>query len=392
MSLNHVASLYTPAQVRRYLSTISLAGFEDRQDAPLPPPTLATLSLLMIHHLTTFAFENTSIHYEPARTVDIDPQAVYRRFVQARKGGYCMQHNLLFLNVLRALGYRAYSVSGRVCEPPSDPHSPPAWTGNSHMVLLVLVDCHLAPPSKAASQALYVVDVGFGAKGLMRPLLLRHGHQERGRANITHRLVRQAMPSSSFDLPASATYAADTQLEHRHRNLDDDDDDAARRDAFQSQLVWRFQAQEGPQGEWTDNYSFTTLESFAPDYRTSNWFTSTSPDSIFTRTLMVVQNAIARLPGGEKDARQMCDQDGLPCVLYPYHPTQIAEDVLFANRLTRRAGGADCHQPAEVIELRDEQHRISTLKHVFRLLNDVSDQEALKAIAGTTAELSSPTT
>lgn len=44
---------------------------------------------------------------EPDHIVDISATAVYDRMVKAHKGGYCMQHATLVLNILRELGYIA---------------------------------------------------------------------------------------------------------------------------------------------------------------------------------------------------------------------------------------------------------------------------------------------
>ncbi|KAN0063272.1 hypothetical protein ACQY0O_004436 [Thecaphora frezii] len=330
----------------------------------------------MAHHLTTFPFENTSLHYEPSHSVVIDPQAVFDRFVPHKKGGYCMQQNLLLLNVLRALGYKAYSASGRVCEPPapaSSPFSSPTahtWTGPTHMVIFVLLPPHTGDVS---SKALYLVDVGFGSKGLMRPMLLRQGHCERGRGGSLQRVIKALMPTSSFqsDPGSDGGGGGDSTL----------------RDASRSQYVWMFQTQDHPDAEWMDNYSFSTQESFASDYQAMNFFTSTNSKSIFTKTLMVVRFTIQQLPGGDDEAKKRCKEEGLYDALYPYHPSQIAQDILFFDKVTRKPGGADFERPQEVIQLQDERQRIALLKSIFHLLPDIGDEEALRSIQGRASEL-----
>lgn len=43
---------------------------------------------------------------ESEHEVDITPRGAFDRFVNQGKGGYCMQHGVLLLHALRALGYK----------------------------------------------------------------------------------------------------------------------------------------------------------------------------------------------------------------------------------------------------------------------------------------------
>lgn len=61
-------------------------------------------------------FENISLHYSQHHSVSIDPEALFRKIVQGRRGGYCMENNGFFGIVLRSLGFSLYAVGGRVCD------------------------------------------------------------------------------------------------------------------------------------------------------------------------------------------------------------------------------------------------------------------------------------
>lgn len=253
MRLNASASVYSEEQLRAYLSACRFPGFQGNPEphVALPEPSLKTLSLVMIHHLTTFPFENTAIHYEPTHSMSIDPEDIYERFVLKKHGGYCMQGNRLFLNMLLKLGFDAFMVSGRVCGS-SDPNPPPdAWTGPTHVAILVQLPCHL-DDREPQRKALYLTDVAFGARGLMRPMLLRDGHQERGRASVEHRIIKAPIPMSSFDVSGPGQ-----------------EDDLIPNEVLQSQFLWRLQRRDGPDQPWGDNYALSMTEVFPNDLRVS---------------------------------------------------------------------------------------------------------------------------
>lgn len=95
-------SFYSTEQLGAYLKCIGL-------NAP-PEPTLEYLSLLALRHRCSFPWENTPMHYTPDRKMDVDPAALYERFVGRKGGSYCFGHNTVFLGMLRAVGYR-YSAT-----------------------------------------------------------------------------------------------------------------------------------------------------------------------------------------------------------------------------------------------------------------------------------------
>lgn len=156
-----------------------------------------------------------SYRSSPDHSMDVTHKGAFKRLVLEHKGSYCFGQNGVFLGMLRALGYRyvhmhdhpfdisdqytcpilrAYSGAARVNTTPEN-GAQPNYTSLSHMVIFV-------QPNQGSSQT-YVVDVGFGSSGLVRPILLSDASD-----NVVlgmspsekHRLTRSPHPSSSLGM------------------------------------------------------------------------------------------------------------------------------------------------------------------------------------------------
>lgn len=110
----------TTSQLDTYLSRISFPITK------YPRPTAAAtqtsqglefLTRLQKHHLNSIPFENLSLHYNNFPGISIDIDDIYEKIVIRRRGGYCMEQNLLFAVVLRTLGYEVVQGGGRVFDP-----------------------------------------------------------------------------------------------------------------------------------------------------------------------------------------------------------------------------------------------------------------------------------
>ncbi len=124
-------------------------------------PTLATLRALQVQHLLAIAFEN--LDALAGRIVSLDAESLQRKLVAAGRGGYCFEHNLLFLHVLRALGFEVAALAARVVwERPAD-----TVRARTHMLLLVVLDGER-----------YLCDVGFGGLTPTGPLRLVPGAEQ----------------------------------------------------------------------------------------------------------------------------------------------------------------------------------------------------------------------
>ena len=66
-------------------------------------PDYATLEALHLAHATHIPFENLDILLD--RPILLDLGSLQSKLVDARRGGYCYEHNTLFASVLREIGF-----------------------------------------------------------------------------------------------------------------------------------------------------------------------------------------------------------------------------------------------------------------------------------------------
>jgi N-hydroxyarylamine O-acetyltransferase len=205
------------------------------------PPTVETLRRLHIAHRETFLFENLAIQTGGAVSVALD--AIERKFIDERRGGYCFEHNTLFAGVLREIGFSPVTLLGRVRRGP-----PERWA-RTHMVLKVAVDGDV-----------WLADVGFGGVGLLEPIRLSEGTVAE-QAGLAYELRREPSDRGSAGVLWVLAMRDPARLVH---------DGAA-------SLV--------------DMYEFSEDPQTAGDVEVANHFTSTHPDSIFRKTLTIQRSA-----------------------------------------------------------------------------------------------------
>lgn len=135
------------------MTSAELAAYFDRIGFSGPTAaTSETITALQSAHRRAIPFENLDIPL--GRGIDLGPEAIFAKLVTARRGGYCFEQNALFLRVLRALGFTARPLLGRVWLS-ATPDKVPA---RGHALILV----------EARGQD-WISDVGFG--GGIAPLL-----------------------------------------------------------------------------------------------------------------------------------------------------------------------------------------------------------------------------
>jgi N-hydroxyarylamine O-acetyltransferase len=119
-------------------------------------PTLATLDLLHALHPAAIPFENLSpLMGDP---VPLDQPSLEKKLLADKRGGYCFEHNLLFMRMLQDLDFVVRPLLARVVwTNPAGARQPP-----SHLLLLVEVNGQN-----------HIADVGFGGLTLTTPLRLR---------------------------------------------------------------------------------------------------------------------------------------------------------------------------------------------------------------------------
>ncbi|MGH8182381.1 MAG: arylamine N-acetyltransferase family protein [Rhodanobacteraceae bacterium] len=194
---------------------------------------LPTLRAIVQAHVATIPFENLDPFL--GKHVDLDFAAVQRKLVHDGRGGYCFEQNLLLGEALRAIGFPVTNLAARVLW--GQPEA--AITARSHMLLCIEIEARS-----------WLADVGFGGKTPTGPLEL-----------VAE--VEQATPHETFRL----THGEDGDW--RVQVLSDD----------ACKALYRFDMQ--PQ--------------FPIDYRASNYWTSTHPDSHFVTSLTA-----ARAPSGRR--------------------------------------------------------------------------------------------
>jgi N-hydroxyarylamine O-acetyltransferase len=120
-------------------------------------PTLATLQQIHALHAAAIPFEN--IDPWLGVPVSLDQPALERKLVKGGRGGWCFEHNMLLLRILRDLDYAATPLAAHVLAGRQENEGLPE---PGHM--LVLIDIDGLP---------YLADVGFGGLSPTSPIKLR---------------------------------------------------------------------------------------------------------------------------------------------------------------------------------------------------------------------------
>lgn len=124
-------------------------------------PTIQTLEQLHALHPAVIPFENSAPL--TGEQVLLDQQSLEKKLLTEKRGGFCFEHNFLFMRILADLDYEVRPLLARVIwTNPEAIAAPP-----SHMLLLIDI--------KGAN---YIADVGFGGLSLTAPLRLRAGAEQ----------------------------------------------------------------------------------------------------------------------------------------------------------------------------------------------------------------------
>src|SRR5690606_13630560 len=151
------------ASIDAYFQRINFAGSI--------APTLSTLEQLHVLHTAAIPFENlTPLMRLPVR---LELRNLEQKLLFEKRGGYCIEHNLLFKAMLEDLGFPVQAHGARVLwGHPEDSERPV-----SHLVLTVDV-----------GGVTYLADTGFGGLTLTAPLRLR-AEREQETPHETFRLL-----------------------------------------------------------------------------------------------------------------------------------------------------------------------------------------------------------
>ncbi|WP_157933847.1 arylamine N-acetyltransferase family protein [Alloalcanivorax mobilis] len=209
-----------PFDLHAYLKRIAFHGE--------PRATLAVLAEIQRLHAQHLPFENLSPLLGEA--VPLDLAALQQKLIRQRRGGYCYEHNLLLLEALRRVGFRARGLAARVFwNAPADARPP-----QTHMLLLV-----------EWQGTDYLVDAGFGGMTPTGPLRLR----ERDVQRTPHEDFRVRPEGRLFALEARVAAA------------------------------------------WKLIYKFDLEEQWLADYEVASWYLSHHPESMFVTNLIAARAA-----------------------------------------------------------------------------------------------------
>jgi arylamine N-acetyltransferase len=106
--LHATAMVYTKEQLKLYFDRIKY--LESRHAAD--PHTF--LLELQKYQLNKVPFESLSLHYSADKKVSLEPQALFSKIVLNKRGGYCLENNRFFAEILRSLGFSVVHIICRI--------------------------------------------------------------------------------------------------------------------------------------------------------------------------------------------------------------------------------------------------------------------------------------
>lgn len=189
-------------------------------------PNLECLKQLQYLHPQAIAFENLNPFL--GLSLDLKFSSIFDKLVSEGRGGYCFEHNLLFGQVLKTIGFKVKGLSARVFwEVPEGEVKP-----RDHMVLMVQV-----------SGRNYIADVGFGGASFTGPLELYYTEE-------------QQTPHEPYRITENGGF---------------------------------YYLEIKINGEWRLMYRFGLEEQLMPDYEVVSWYLCSFPNSMFVNELMLAR-------------------------------------------------------------------------------------------------------
>jgi arylamine N-acetyltransferase len=226
-----------PSLSERYLKRLGATAPTTRD--------LASLTTLLEAHLRAIPFDTITPFIGQA--VSLDPDVLFKKLLEDRRGGYCMEQATLSFAALGELGFNVEYVLARVYISPGITR-PMAKTHTAVVVSL--------PEGK------FLFDPGFGGYTPTMPVQLGVGDDAQEGKWGTFRAVSAA----------NSIVTSDRRGDDVHTVMET--------------LV---------NGTWMAMYGLTKGPVVEADIEAFNWYVSTSPDSHFTKRLM-----LSRFAGVEK--------------------------------------------------------------------------------------------
>lgn len=218
-----------------------LAAYLARLGLARPPlPDAAGLRRVQAAHRQAIPFENLDVML--GRPISLEREAIGAKLVQARRGGYCFEHNLLLGRMLAGLGFAGRLLLARVLL-----GNPPDLPPRTHCLVLVNI-----------LGADWIADAGFGAS-YAPPMPLVDGASAQTDDGAEHRLRR---------IGADGTLPGSWLLERRGPRLATD-------------------GRAASDGEWEAQYAFDLTPVAMADLALGNHWTSTHPEARFTNVTVI---------------------------------------------------------------------------------------------------------
>jgi N-hydroxyarylamine O-acetyltransferase len=232
-------------------------------------PTIETLRDLQSTFLLHVPFENLDIHL--GREITLSSERIYEKIVSKRRGGFCYECNILFADLLTALGFHIAFLSARMVR---DAKVNPEY---DHMALRVTLEND------------YLVDVGNG-QSCRQPLRI-DGTNSASSEGYTYRV---------------GPYGNDYALYYQQSNA-----------------------------EWTPRFLFTHMPRERAEFADMCRYYQTSPDSLFTKHRLVTiatthgrvtlrDMGLSITSGSEKQERELGSEDEYSEILQQYFAIDLA--------------------------------------------------------------------
>ncbi|HLQ86146.1 MAG TPA: arylamine N-acetyltransferase, partial [Salinisphaeraceae bacterium] len=239
-------------------------------------PTPELLASLVRWHMATIPFE--AIDVLLGRGVELAPQAIDRKLLTHRRGGYCQEHASLMRRVLQAIGFMVEQHLARV------------WVGRDPSSAAPGAPTHTSL-QVALGDARWLVDVGFGGFTPTEPLVWR------------------------LDEPQQTAFGSYRLTRTRDGRM----------------------LESWQHNQWAPLYEILDFHWQAADFKIANHYTATHPDSHFRHDLMVALtkphgrttlagNRLRRVALDGTRTQERLDADGLAATLDAVFGLPVADD------------------------------------------------------------------
>ena len=216
-------------------------------------------------HITHIPFENVDVLN--GKALSLKTEALYDKMVTRRRGGYCFEMNGLFRDMLREMGFEAYSVLARISRGEA------GFGGYNHRMTVAYADGKR-----------YACDVGYGGDCFVEPILLEPGLEQTTHGE-TYRMVEG-----------------------------------------NRQVQYCIQIKRN--GTFVDLLGFNDTPTIDEDFVIANFYTNFSPDSGFRKMMMLnlftetgrysMFNYLLTIRDGEKTEKRTVTHEELPEVMRRY--------------------------------------------------------------------------